>query len=186
MARKKKKGGFWEGLFVGMLLLVILVFGISIADRWRPGATDRNQALRMSYDGGVSEASGHASSGSAGRRAADDASPVVAPPSGRATLVVQNGTEVPGLALEATRWLRKSGFDVVDYGNAGALYAKTVLIDLTGKGDAPERLLERFQSAYGVGSVEREVAAVSGADVRIILGADFAEAWTHPQTQNDR
>jgi len=176
MARKKKKGGVLEGLFVGLLLLVVLIFGLSIADRWRPGGMDRSGARRI-----AAEPSDRPSDLRGATEEDLGQKPLAVPATGRPTVEVLNGTDRNGLALEATRWLRKSGFDVVEYGNAGRIYEKTILIDRVGKGNAPQRLLASFQETYGVGSLETDVVEVSGADLRVILGQDFSEAWASPR-----
>ncbi len=181
MARKKKRGGFWEGLFVGMLLLVVLVFGISIADRWRPGAMERSTPRKVALDQDERRLGEARPAEDEPAGEAKDLGQIAVPATGRPTVEVMNGTDRNGLALEATRWLRRIGFDVVDYGNAGRIYERTVLIDRAGRGNAPERLLTHFQETYGVGLIERDVLEVPGADVRIILGQDFSEAWMHPR-----
>ncbi len=84
--------------------------------------------------------------------------------------IVYNGSGLPGIAGLAARQLIKSGFRVVDTGNADRFdYATTQIVLL--RGDAGEA--SRVRDILGTGEVVRKVAAQDITDVVIIIGRDY-------------
>jgi LCP family protein required for cell wall assembly len=94
-----------------------------------------------------------------------------------ARITILNGTNTPQLAERTAKYLQSQNFQIAAYGNADRFdYAKTVLIDYSGKKVATLSVLTRL---FHVDPANiRYVSNVnSDSDIRIILGAD----WTPPQ-----
>jgi len=94
-----------------------------------------------------------------------------------ARITILNGTNTPQLAERTAKYLQSQNFQIAAYGNADRFdYAKTVLIDYSGKKVATLSALTRL---FHVDPANiRYVSNVnSDSDIRIILGAD----WTPPQ-----
>lgn len=109
--------------------------------------------------------------------------PVPAPQSGgtdslslmqmeQASVVIFNGTAIPGLASRTSEYFASQGVNVVEIGNADQFYSQTLVVDYTGKpytlsyfaevmNLSPERIQQQFDpnSAY---------------DVAVFLGEDWA------------
>ncbi|HEX2250688.1 MAG TPA: LytR C-terminal domain-containing protein [Gemmatimonadales bacterium] len=96
----------------------------------------------------------------------------VAPPPGRITIEVLNGTRRQGAARTATRLLRRQGLDVVFLGNADSLADSTRV--LARRGDIARA--KHVAKALGRGVVRVEVDTFRRVDVSVILGADFRPA----------
>ena len=90
----------------------------------------------------------------------------------RVQVEVRNGAGVDGLAAEATAFLRRRGFDVVEIGNAGARDTTTVLVRSGTALDA-----RHVAQALGLGA-DRVVTGGPttdySLDVTVTLGADYA------------
>jgi hypothetical protein len=105
-----------------------------------------------------------------------DSAPAHAVPGDRGpALVVEvlNAGAKPGLARVATRMLRRTGIDVVYFGNAapelGRLDSTRVIV----RRGSPE-LAERVRRALGAGRVTVELDAARLLDASVLLGADFS------------
>jgi hypothetical protein len=86
---------------------------------------------------------------------------------------VQNGTLTPGLAQRTAEYLKGLGYTVVSFSNADRFdYAKTVLIDYTGKANTVSALVQRFHILPE--NVLRYTNVQSNVDIRLILGQDYA------------
>lgn len=97
-------------------------------------------------------------------------------PSQNARLIIQNGTDINGLALATAEWLKDQGFMIVRYGNAPTKgYGETLIFDLSsGKKQSALRLLEeQLSGKLGVSPPATE----EPADFLIILGPPKPE---HP------
>jgi hypothetical protein len=100
-----------------------------------------------------------------------------APPVGRITIEVLNGTNRQGAARTATRMLRRQGLDVVFLGNADSLVDSTRV--LARRGDLARA--KHVAKALGGGVVRVEVDTFRRVDVSVILGEDFRPALElHP------
>ena len=89
-----------------------------------------------------------------------------------ARIVVHNGTPQEGLAVHTTEWLEAQGFVVVAFGNADSSdYARTVLVDYTGK----QYTLQMLQDLFRVlpDNVRPSSNLKSQVDIRLILGQDW-------------
>jgi LCP family protein required for cell wall assembly len=90
-----------------------------------------------------------------------------------ARIAVQNGTTVPNLAADVATWLTKNGYQIVEFGAAERSdYARTVVVDYTGKTYTLERLVEQFEVAPE--NVRRSPNLRSPVDIRVIVGHDFS------------
>ena len=105
-----------------------------------------------------------------------DAAPAHAVPGDRGpTIVVEvlNASGKPGNARVGTRVLRRSGIDVVYFGNAPptvGIIDSTRIIVRRGSRDIGEAV----RRALGVGRVEVELDSARLLDASVLLGADFA------------
>lgn len=160
---KKKKGAglgrLLEFLASGVLLLVLLVFGASMADRYVTGE------VRLTPTGG-------------------GPGPVPAPAErvdteewrDLPTLDIRNGCGANGLA----QWMRDRvhgvEFDVLDFRNADRYdYQKTLVRDRSGKDGAARALCDLLQDDFGVGELVVDRVEVPEADVVLVLGKDLAD-----------
>jgi LCP family protein required for cell wall assembly len=92
-----------------------------------------------------------------------------------AKMDIQNGTLTPGLAQRIADHLKGKGYNVVSVSNADRSdYAKTILIDYSGKENTVRLLTQLFQVAKE--NVRREQGIQGGPDIRVILGRDVAAA----------
>jgi LCP family protein required for cell wall assembly len=90
-----------------------------------------------------------------------------------ARIAVQNGTTIPNLAADVATWLTSNGYQIVEFGEAERHdYARTVLVDYTGKTYTLERLVELFQVAPE--NVRRSPNLRSPVDIRVIVGHDLS------------
>jgi len=90
-----------------------------------------------------------------------------------AKIEVQNGTLTPGLAQLVADYLKGLGYNVVAFSNADRSdYASTVLTDYTGKPNTLGALAERFK--VGLDNIRHSTVKPGEADIRIILGQDYA------------
>lgn len=90
-----------------------------------------------------------------------------------AKIEVQNGTLTPGLAQQTAEYLKGLGYNVVSYSNADRFdYAKSVLIDYSGKTNTVHALTQRFRIQPE--NVLRYTNIQSAVDIRLILGQDYA------------
>jgi LCP family protein required for cell wall assembly len=89
-----------------------------------------------------------------------------------AKVVVQNGTAQADVASKTAQYLRDQGFGVVQFGQADRTdYARTVIVDYTGKSYAIECLATIFNVADE--NIRRSPNLKSDVDIRLIIGADF-------------
>jgi len=173
-SRRRAGGHVVEMILNGILVLIVLLFGVSIAARWggdeRPGGAEDQARV-------------------------DPVSLPVVPPDasevdglrGRPTVVIKNGCGEQGLAEEMTQILRRSGFDVVDYGNAGRYdHETTLVIDRSGQAEMVSRLQLWLGREYGVGTLKRDVAPVPGADMVLGIGRDLADTLQARETRESR
>jgi hypothetical protein len=90
----------------------------------------------------------------------------------RIRVQVRNGSGIPGAAAQVTEYLRESGFDVVDFGNAEEFdEPRTVVIDRVG---ARDRALEVAAALRGV-PIRSEVDTSLYLDVTVLVGRDAEE-----------
>ncbi|HSD32822.1 MAG TPA: LytR C-terminal domain-containing protein [Gemmatimonadales bacterium] len=91
----------------------------------------------------------------------------------RIVVEVLNVTRRSGLARTGTRVLRQAGIDVVGYGNAVPLPARSDSTRiLVRRGDRAAG--ERVRRALQVGTVVMQPDSTRLVDVSVLLGADFA------------
>jgi hypothetical protein len=163
-ARKRKKRGNGFGRMLEVLagvalILVVLVFGISIAMRYTGGEKETRSADPVSY---VTPVPG-----------AEDLEAL----RNRPTLKLLNGCGRAGLADRMQSPLRGAGFDVLDTDNADRFdYDRTVVRDRSGKAGAAEKLRDWLRSEYGVGEIREDGAAVPEADLILVIGRDLADS----------
>lgn len=90
-----------------------------------------------------------------------------------ARIEVQNGTLTPGLAQRTAEYLKGLGYTVVSFSNADRSdYAKSVIVDYTGKTNTVNALMRRFNVLPE--NVLRYTNVQSSVDIRLILGQDYA------------
>jgi hypothetical protein len=148
-----------EVLAGAALILVVLVFGISIAMRYTGGEKEARQADPVSY---VTPAP-----------AAEDLETL----RNRPTLKLLNGCGRAGLADRMQSPLRRAGFDVLDTDNADRFdYDRTVVRDRSGKAGAAEKLRDWLRAEYGVGEIRQDGVPVPEADLILVLGRDLADS----------
>jgi len=88
----------------------------------------------------------------------------------RVRVEVLNGSGESGLAWKATGALRETGFDVVNYGNAGTQSEEiSVVIDRVGRVDLAHQVAE----ALGILQVRSEPDSTLFLDVTVRLGKDW-------------
>jgi hypothetical protein len=129
----------------GMTVIAVLVLFGSLLAGLRPGALgDTGQPLAVTSE---------AESGS-----------------GRIRVEVLNGAGVAGLARDVTERLRRQGFDVVYYGNAGSL-ARDSTVVLDRRGDTLST--RRVADALGVVRTETALDTTLYLEATVILAPDF-------------
>jgi polyisoprenyl-teichoic acid--peptidoglycan teichoic acid transferase len=91
-----------------------------------------------------------------------------------ARIIILNGT-TNGLVTERTaKYLQTQGFQITTFGNADRFdYAKTVLIDYAGNKNATVNALAKVFHVESA-NIRRVTDIKTDADIRIILGADWA------------
>ncbi len=89
-----------------------------------------------------------------------------------ATVLVLNGTLTPGLASQTSEYLRESGLNTTEPGNADETYPKTTLIDYTGNPHTVERLVQLM--SISTENVYHRYDVAGPADVVVIAGDDWA------------
>ena len=162
--RKSRKRGRGFGRLAEIvagaaLVLVVLVFGISIAVRYTGGEKEARRADPVSY---VTPAP-----------AAEDLEAL----RNRPTLKLLNGCGRPGLADRMQSPLRRAGFDVLDTDNADRYdYDSTYVRDRSGKAGAAEKLRDWLRAEYGVGTIRPDNVPVPEADLILVLGRDLADS----------
>jgi polyisoprenyl-teichoic acid--peptidoglycan teichoic acid transferase len=89
-----------------------------------------------------------------------------------AKVSVLNGTVQKDLAAKTTAYLKQQGYVVTEPGDSGRTdYAKTVIVDYTGKTYTLGQLAT--QLGVPVGEIRRSPNLQSDVDIRVILGVDF-------------
>ncbi len=188
MARKKKNrrrgamARLVEALGAVTLFLVVLVFAASIVDRYGRSA---QPGVRVEWPPRSAVQTSDVDDGPISIEPARTPlrSIIDGPASERAIIKVLNGSGEDGLAREMTAWLRKSGFDVVDLGNADREdYETTQVIDRSGRGDSAERVTTALRAAFDVGELRRDPMEEPDVDICIVVGRDLARAWSERRT----
>ena len=83
---------------------------------------------------------------------------------------VLNGAGVSGIAQRVTDYLRKEGFDVINYGNAESFsFYETIVLDRIGNRHRAQRVAQ----AVGAGTVVEQKNPFLALDVTMILCRDF-------------
>jgi hypothetical protein len=91
-----------------------------------------------------------------------------------ARIAVQNGTSEPNYAARVAAMLLEQGYQVVEYGDADRVdYARSVVVDYTGKTYTLNRLVEMFGVAPE--NVRPSPNLRSPIDIRVIVGQDFLQ-----------
>lgn len=84
---------------------------------------------------------------------------------------VLNGSGIPGLARDATRYLRDRSYDVVYYGNApGEARDTSVVIDRVGRPEDARRVAETL----GIDEVRSAPDTTLYLEATVVLGRDWA------------
>lgn len=172
MGKRRRKssgaGRFFEGMAVLILILVVLTFGISIASRYMPEGGDEPM---MGMDPRPNQG------GAPAPRLVSAPPAAKMMPANRPALEIANGCGVPGLADRVRFELQGPEFDVVECGNADNYdYQETLVIAGAGDRAAAEAVCALLQQRYAVGRVELRGRPSSLAEIRVILGRDFAKA----------
>ncbi len=93
-----------------------------------------------------------------------------------ASIIIQNGTNNPGLETETALFLREQGFNIIQSGPADLQnqnYPKTVIVDYSGK-EYTLGTLAKFFNVTEENIRRSPVTSVrSDIDIRVIIGADF-------------
>lgn len=91
---------------------------------------------------------------------------------GRRTIRVEvlNGAGIPGIARSMTDFLRRQGFDVIDFGNAERFnFYETIVLDRSGDRVAAERVAETVRT----NNIVEQKNPFLILDVTLILGRDY-------------
>jgi hypothetical protein len=176
MARRRRSrrnrsgfGRFLEGMAVLVLVLIVLTFGISIASRYSgPNPVNGTD----SDPGGARDLPGIEL-----RTSGPPVEPLP-PPEDRPEIEISNGCGRSGLAQELRFELQGPWFDVVDTGNADHYdYVKTEVVAAEADSSAAQSVASFLQERFGVGIVRLTEKRPGGlADVRVVIGADLADA----------
>jgi LCP family protein required for cell wall assembly len=97
----------------------------------------------------------------------------------RPRIEVWNAAGTPGLAEKFAWFLRKNGYDVIDYGNFTTRQKKTLIKDLTGDLQSAQRLEE----VIGCGEIVTRYDDKRLIDISVILGEDSALTETAKSAQ---
>ena len=97
-------------------------------------------------------------------------------------VVILNGTKEAGLAKKASKLLDEDSYDVVGTGNTQGDYDKTTVVDVSKSTNIPSSKISGIISTYSkikttIQKLPPQEAAPAGAEVVIILGNDFSEAY---------
>jgi LCP family protein required for cell wall assembly len=89
-----------------------------------------------------------------------------------ASVLVLNGTFTPGLASQTAEYLRSSGLNTTEPGNAEELYQITTIIDYTGNPHTVKKIVElmRISPEY----IYHRYDVAGQADIVVIAGDDWA------------
>jgi hypothetical protein len=158
--RRKRKGGRGRALITLFLFLLITLFGVSIflGRGWGPRTPEAPKVRQASLDLPAPE-------------------PDIVPDAASPTLVIKNGCGRAGLGARVGHWMRHSGFDVFETGNADrADYPKTLIVVRSGRNEASNRIASFLKTKLGVGEVVEQLAKAPEADVILILGSDFPDS----------
>jgi LCP family protein required for cell wall assembly len=90
-----------------------------------------------------------------------------------ATVLVLNGTFTPGLASQTMEYLRASGLNTSDPGNANERYLVTTIIDYTGNPYTVEMIVELM--SISPENVYHRYDVAGQADIVVIAGEDWAD-----------
>ena len=94
-------------------------------------------------------------------------------PGARVRVEVLNAGGIAGLARDATEYLRDSGFDVVDFGNAANFGAdSSVVLDRVGRDETARAVAD----VLGINNVRSQPDSNLYVDVSVLLGSD----WRRP------
>src|SRR6185503_15869973 len=96
----------------------------------------------------------------------------IAPQANQITVNVWNASGRKGLAYQLTKYLRKSGFDVVDWGTYSAQQLPTRVVDRKGNILSAQSVA----TALGVDSCHSEPNPNALVDVEVIVGKDYQGA----------
>jgi LCP family protein required for cell wall assembly len=88
-----------------------------------------------------------------------------------ARILVLNGSNIAGLARSTSDYLTSVDLQVVEIGDAGALYDNTLIIDYVGKPNTSKHLASLFK--LPISSVISGSSPDGNYDVTLILGSDF-------------
>ncbi|MCC6147847.1 MAG: LCP family protein [Anaerolineaceae bacterium] len=92
----------------------------------------------------------------------------------QARIVVQNGTQDPGLASRTSEYLRSLGLNVLGETNADQLYGSTSLIVVSGKPYTVKYLADTM--GISTSDIYNRFEADAGADVIVIIGSNWANS----------
>lgn len=89
-----------------------------------------------------------------------------------ADVMVLNGTFTPGLAAQTAEYLRVSGLNTIEPGNANELYQVTTIIDYTGNPNTVKKIVELMSIAPE--HIYHRYDVAGQADIVVITGDDWA------------
>ncbi len=99
----------------------------------------------------------------------------------KALIEILNGSKTAGNALKLSDDLKLSDFQIINVGNAGENYEKTVIFDYSG--GAKKKTLEALKAKLGVGAVQKTPDEETKAEITIIVGNDYAPAVSGATTK---
>jgi hypothetical protein len=161
MSPRRRKGRglarVLEVLAGTVLVLVVLLFGISIAMRYTGGDKEERRAEPVAYTQPLP--------------AAEDLEAL----RNRPTVKLLNGCGRAGLADQMQSPLRHAGFDVLATDNADRFdHDRTLVLDRSGRAGAAQQLCSWLRERYGVGEIREDRVPVPEADLILVLGKDLA------------
>lgn len=158
--KRRRKEGRGRTLITLLLLSLIAMFGYSIysgrkAARKAPGRADVKVASLE-----------------------QPALPPPIIPTGKSpTLTILNGSGRSGLAARAETWMRSSGFNVFDYGNADRSdYHETLVVIRSGREKKANEVASFVKERLGVGRIVQQGERSMDTDAVLILGSDFPDS----------
>lgn len=95
-----------------------------------------------------------------------------------ARVIVQNGSDIPGLAGRTAEYFRSLGVNVVEESNADRVYGNSTLVILNGKPNTAKYLADMMKVATG--NIFHQYTPDGNADLIVIVGNDWGQANPMP------
>ena len=100
-----------------------------------------------------------------------------------ARVAINNGTTSPGLAAETAEFLTANGIFITEVGNSEKFKDKTFIYDYSGKPQTIQAILNLM--GYSQNQLYHRSEPNSPFDILIVLGADWVQENTLPETESE-